>query len=686
MSAKRFTLGQAFYWGDAAYEVARLLPDGKINIENVLTGEMRTETRMTLVEALFSGKLRFPDDTRPAPPRSQRSYTLPEEDKIALSDYPEPWVTIARYRLEFITPLLDLAPRARTEAVIKARVVEMQARHPEIGGDQTALKASDRRSIQRWIKTYQTSGGDIRALMPNYRRCGGQGKSRLAPALGALVDRIINDHCFGAELVTAFDIQCLIAVELEQENRYRATDERLDLPHLSTIERRIAALDPEKRYEAKHGKAATKRAFRQYDETPYPTVPLHRVEIDHTPIDLLVVDEDDGLILGSPTLTYCLDVATRFPLGYYIGFEPPSYYTVMECLHHAVQSKPDTRARYNTEHEWLAYGIPAVLVVDQGREFIGRDLEEACLGLGIILEPAPVRTPEFKAAVERQFRTANSRVFHQLPGTLFSNPQARKDYDSEKHACLSLDELQAIFNIYLVDVYAQRFQRRLTACPADKWNEAVQAGFAPRLPASSEDLLPLLGRVEERTVQHYGIEFMHLLYNSPELGPIRARLRKKRDPAERKVKMKYHPGDMSRVYVLDEVARHYIEVPALARNYTENLSLWKHRVILQFARQEEKKVDLAALGRAKLKIQEIVDIARKRKRRRGRTNTTIGRWDKGGQPPSLEGQKPSPTDEAANVPSPAPPPKSDTLPPSEPTASDDGWEIAYTLPTPAKED
>ena len=135
-----------------------------------------------------------------------------------------------------------------------------------------------------------------------------------------------------------------------------------------------------------------------------------------------MIDDRDNLPLGRLTLTHCLDTATRYPLGYYLGFEPPSYLTVMECLHHAIRPKDDVRKQYGTEHEWLAYGIPATLVIDNGKEFIGRDLEDACLLLGIVLQYTPVRTPQFKAGVERMFGSLNTMFFHALPGTTFSNP------------------------------------------------------------------------------------------------------------------------------------------------------------------------------------------------------------------------------------------------------------------------
>ena len=140
------------------------------------------------------------------------------------------------------------------------------------------------------------------------------------------------------------------------------------------------------------------------------------MEIDHTRSDLVVIDDRDNLPLGRLTLTYCLDTATRYPLGYYLGFEPPSYLTVMECLHHAILPKGDVRAQYGTEHDWQAYGIPATLVIDNGKEFIGRDLEDACCLLGTVLQYTPVLTPQFKAGIERMFGSMNTLVVSHFAG------------------------------------------------------------------------------------------------------------------------------------------------------------------------------------------------------------------------------------------------------------------------------
>lgn len=62
---------------------------------------------------------------------------------------------------------------------------------------------------------------------------------------------------------------------------------------------------------------------------------LERVEVDHTPLDVIVINERTGLADGRPTLTLLLCRHSRMVLGFSIGFEPPSELSVMRALRHA---------------------------------------------------------------------------------------------------------------------------------------------------------------------------------------------------------------------------------------------------------------------------------------------------------------------------------------------------------------
>ncbi len=660
MTTHRFSTGKKFRWGGEHYEIKRLLPSDRLCIQVINSGESREVDMETLVTAWMDERLFFdmPIETPLSSPTRHTTFA-------DLSDYPEKEIAVARYRLAVIQPLLALPPGKRTEAAVGQRVAEVIS--PTF--DQPNPNSSSRvsvRSLYRWLSLYESGGHDLLVLCPHTGQRGGKGKTRLPQEITELIDSVARDFYSRREKVTVTDVRDIVAVRAREENQRRPEQEQLTCPCWGSIARRILALDlpaQKMRRQSRHG---ARRSAKQYGQNRYPTLPLERVEIDHTRVDIIVVDEETGLPLGRPTLTYCLDVATRYPLGFYIGFEPPGYYAVMECLHHAICPKGNIQEKYSTQHDWIAFGVPHTLVVDNAKEFIGRDLTDACDLLGIELVRSPVVTPEFKAAIERHFRTLSSGLFHTLPGTTFSNLQQRGEYDSVQNACLSLDDLTKILHIFVIDVYAQEFHRGLEGIPACQWEKTVHdCLFSPRLPTDPQELLILLSRIEWRTLHHYGIDFEHLRYNCPELGALRARF----PTQHQRVKIKYHPGDLHCLHVQDPAQpSRYIEVPANDPEYTNGLSLWKHRVIRNFARAQWDRTDSAALGQAKMQIQGIVQVARVRKK--AATRTRLARWQTSGVPPNQ--LSPIPT-----VDKPAP---SANLPSILPSGNDEDWEIGI-VPT-----
>jgi putative transposase len=671
MSKQRFSSGARFRWRGSAYRIVRLLPDGQANLEDLLTGATSIVEISTLVRALFAAELHFLIENKPAPSDFQAENGL-ESGPLNLSDYPEHLVTIARYRLEVIRPLVE--KERRTRADVFARIQQIKTAKPE-NGENTLQGSVSASAIYRWMGDYLRSGQDLRALLPAVHERGGKAGSRLRSEVETLVEIVIQDRYKVQEKVTIDEVRCELAVRIMEENCLRPAHDQLVLPSRATLARRIEASRDFQNHATRRDRAAARQASTQYGQTPYPDLPLERVEIDHTRSDLIVIDDRDNLPLGRLTLTYCLDMATRYPLGYYLGFEPPSYLTAMECLHHTILPKGDVRSQYGTEHEWLAYGVPGTLVIDNGKEFIGADLEDACLLLGIVLQYTPVQTPIFKAGVERMFGSLNTMLLHTLPGTTFSNPRERGDYDSAQQACVYLSQVDKVLHIFLADIYAERFHRGLKGIPARIWADKTRHGFAPALPPSAEQLPILLGRATTRVLHHYGIEFASLRYNCAELVTLRTRLRGE------KARIKYHPADLSCLHVYDPFEQQYLRVPALDQAYTQGLSLWKHRIIRQAVLNEQDKVDIVALGQARRKIQAIVEAGRLRKRQS--TRTRMARWDTAGKPTrqvveQTGAQAPamlSTASEQRALPSPAAAAGSSLPLDEEP--SEAGWEISY---------
>jgi len=318
-------------------------------------------------------------------------------------------------------------------------------------------------------------------------------------------------------------VYLMVVERVRVRNQGRAPEERMGLPGVSTIGRRVKAAGTTGVLRRRPG-PGERRAGAGVGPGPRVARPLERVELDHTPLDLIVVDEADRLPIGRPTVTLALDVYSGLPTGVHVGFEAAGYGAAMRCLLHAILPKEDVRARYGTTHPWPVYGLPETLVVDRAPHLVGGDLGDACGQLGIHLDPSPAKHPWFKGAIERQFRTHNTGLVHGLPGTTFSNVLERGEYDSAGMACISLTRFREILHVYLLDVYGQDWNRGVGGVPATRWAEAVAGGWAPALHHDAAEVRVLLGRAAVRTIQRAGIDHLCLRYQSAALDELRRAL------------------------------------------------------------------------------------------------------------------------------------------------------------------
>lgn len=637
----RFSKGTRFLWQKTAYEVLQNQPGQRVQLIDLSSGAISAATEGQLLDALFEGSLSFAVAEQP-----EKEGLVTAQEFPTLTDCSLRQQLTARYRRWVIAPLVAMPSEARTRRAIQERMAEVRSMLDEgrvpvpLTDDQHRFKIRTQLShttVYTWLRTYDQSGGDIRSLIPNWHKRGRN--NYLHPEVDRIVTAVIEELYLQREQRSVDDVYLEVLLRVEEGNANQ--NDTVPVPSRSTIHNRIQQLDAQEKMAARQGKRSARRTLAQYGAMNQPDRPLLRVEIDHTPVDVILVDADDGLPLGRPTLTSVLDIATRYPLGYYLGFEPPSYLAVCEALGHAFKPKGDVRTQYGADHEWIAYGLPRTLVVDNGREFKGQSLEDACLSLGIMLQFTPKMTPHFKGSVERLFRTQNSGLFHTLEGTTFANIFARGDYRSLELAKLTLHDIDSALHIFLLDFYAEQFHTGLQGIPARRWEQFLADGFQPRLPANVADVDILLGRVLHRSLFHYGVEIDGLRYNHSDLSPLRDQLKR-----GEKVKIKYQPGDISQIYIYNPFDQTYICAPAVNQAYAQGLSRWKHQLIRTFLKAERDRVDEAGLAWAKRKMREIVAEAKERKR--GRTRKREARWETNGR------SAPNIPAETAPAPSPQP--------------------------------
>lgn len=272
--------------------------------------------------------------------------------------------------------------------------------------------------------------------------------------------------------------------------------------------------------------------------------PGEQVQIDSTPIDVMVV-LDDGLPVRAD-LTIAVDVATRTigaavlrPVGTkavdaalllakMLVPEPmrPGWANALRLsasrMPHARLVDIDTRMREAAARPVI---VPDQIVIDHGRVFVSDTFTRACDRLGISVQPARKDTPTDKGVVEATNSAVKTLFAQHVAGYTGGNPTMRgRDVTGE----WTIGELQDLLDEWLIAGWQHRphealrdpHQPRRMLTPNERYASLVAAaGYLP-LTLSGEDYLELLP-VEWRRITDEGIQIGNRTYNTAALGPYR---------------------------------------------------------------------------------------------------------------------------------------------------------------------
>jgi putative transposase len=607
MARIQVRVGTRYVFQKQIYGVRQILANNCYRAENLSTGEEIIIAYTDILTAWSNGELRFEvvganavqDIEAPLKTRYADDTLVDLPESVQEAVWRRYHLVLALYRYYEIETI-QMLPQRQIAAYIN-----------NIGRESTASVTS----IYRYMQSFVDSGGDIRSLVPQTRQRGGKDQSRLDEAIERIIETVLEKYAAVTERESTVDqIVTDVVYAVGDENRFRDPDDRLILPSERTIRRRIKVAG-EKRILGRRLSRREQKAQTEIEPGPRPTRILERVEIDHTTLNLFIVDEQDGLPIGRPYITACIDKYSALVPGWHIGFNQGGYESIMLCLQHAFLPKPDYRALYDTEHDYPVYGLFEKLCTDNGRDFKSADLKNALAELGIIREEMPKETPWFKGSIERYFRSVNQRLLKGRPGYTFENVVALGDYDAQKDAVISLSAFLEIFHIFMVDIYPYTWHTGLEAIPMQHWQESAQL-FAPDLFEDATALKRILLPSAKRALQAKGIEWERNFYRGPEL----ARLREFH--GKEKIRFKYNPDDMDVIYVRDsDSPTGWVEFHSTNPDYTRGLSLAKHQVIRQYLNAQKQTIDRFSLARAKGHIQKIIErefFTTKKIRRRSR--------------------------------------------------------------------
>ncbi len=441
-------------------------------------------------------------------------------------------------------------------------------------------------TIYRQLQKYKSNDGDPLCLLRKKRDDSG----RLSDQVEEFVQVAITEY-LSTSTPKITDIYRNLQLRIHKINKLIKTqdiepftdtpDGFLHIPHINTLRHRVSQLTASQIASKRKGKRGREDHRPIIGKFPTTLKPLQIVQIDHTPLDLTIVDDANRQDIGRPTLTLAIDVFSRMVTGFYISFEKPNTLLTGCCLTHAILDKKKWMMDHRVEGEWSIYGIPDVIHTDNGKEFHGKSLKRACELYNINMTKRPSGTPRYGGHIERLFKTFNDGGIHSLPGTTKSNIRDRGEYQSEKKAVMTLFEFETWFTEFIVNVYHKTVHSELGMSPNEKYkqgvfgtDETLGAGLPSRISDEQRlkiDFLPY----EERSVQKYGIKMFGLSYYHDVLRKWIKQPDKVRKTVQKFI-IRYDPRDLSSVFFYDPELKSYVVVPY--RNIgNPAISLWELR-------------------------------------------------------------------------------------------------------------
>lgn len=364
--------------------------------------------------------------------------------------------------------------------------------------------------------------------------------------------------------------------DLKRENGRRTedADPKLHLVSPKTFFNRIKSLPQKELLIAREGYEVARKVLKVSKGNLPADYPLDVVEIDHTLMNLYVVDDASFLPLGRPWLTAIKDRYSNILLGFYISFHAGGLKAIFGAIKHSLYSHQRAYDHWpDIENPWPAFGLGVVYCSDRGADFMSQQYLRAILDLGASYEYCERRTPWLKGSIERFFGTLESTFFETMPGKTFNSLANRKDYDPREHAVIRFSTLIYLIHKWAADYHNVTPHSRKMASPLELWNEGIEIA-PPRYPAFPSALDVILGLKNTGTLQNEGIQHLGLHYSDTGLQELVDDVGKKHE-----VEFVVVPENLGFIHVKDPRNGEYMRVNCSRPDYANGLTLFQHKYL-----------------------------------------------------------------------------------------------------------
>lgn len=504
------------------------------------------------------------------------------------------------------TPRPDLASLSEKqfqEAQQKYQVIKPLINLNRCGVDAIQAAAASAKvspaTIYRWLKEFR-EGHVMSNIIRKSRSDVGQ--SRLTAVVEAIVADVISEYWMTQQKRSY--------AKAHREVQRRCRNANVRPPSLPTLVARANRISPKEVAHKRHGQAAADKLRLIEGTVPNVSRPYSVIQIDHTLVDIELVDSEHRVAIGRPWITVAIDVYSRMVVGWYISFDPPGMLGTGICIANTILPKSAMMAALGVNYDYPCVGKPRLIHLDNAKEFHSRTLDRACQEYGIDLHYRKVKTPRYGGHIERLMGTFAEEI-KTLSGATFSNYLEKGDYDSAQRATFTLHSFEKWIAHLFLGVYHQRVHGALGEPPLRRYtkaflgtDEAPFPGLIEYIPDEQRlrlDFLPMF----EGTIQPYGVKIDHITYAADVLRRWVGAKDPKALTKSRKFIFRRDPRDISYLYFYDPDARTHFKIPYRDRSHPP-MSLWELRAVRKFLTDQGRAaVNEAEIFRAFDAMREI---------------------------------------------------------------------------------
>lgn len=356
------------------------------------------------------------------------------------------------------------------------------------------------------------------------------------------------------------------------------------------------------------GMAARRQRYGGGGVAQEPTRFLEYVQLDDTPFPMVfVIDPVRRFPVGIATVTIAICIFTRVIVGWDITYDTPSHATYMRTLlSTALPKKLPPEYANVPQLADLCGKVVGFMLMDNAKHQFARAAQDAGGDIGQAVRYAGKKQPTHKGHVESCLGTLQDLIRAVLPAGTWDIPLMREfDYDPSKHAIVTIEDFRTIFAAAVAKYHTTGHSELNGRTPLEVWMEQV-AEHGLDMVRDPDHFQRAIGNVyypsfrgdgaiveglnygSNGTDERFPLSNEQILHHLALAGVLPSKTKKQTYP---QVKIKLDPSDLSKAWLFDPHLREYVPIPCTRRRYAENLPLWLHVKIKEYAKEKHLKFE-----------------------------------------------------------------------------------------------